>query len=1033
MDAWAPIIPARAGSFKKPSLSSSSSTRPARTSISHPSHSLTNRFASVLKPSRPSAAPAGPRIGPFPESVVLRILDFLPVPDVPAIARASRALARLVKDERVWAGRCRYLGVEAEATAAADDATAPGPSMRPSAGHSPPAPRETARPLPQPRASTSADDDFGDFGSGAGAGGADVFEDVDFGDFAAPAHAAGAHGAVPPPRIAPPGAGAGAGAVNLVDLDDVPLPSRHGKRSSGFFALAPVSAPAASAPGPYYTAYKSAHASLAPLCAHLRASPSPSSTLALLFPPDPTTSLAPPLRAQAARLLSLLRFLSPRLQPLRDWGFLRHALLAAADRFDSTCLVAFEVADSKGDADAMKQAAESSWVVWEAGGGRRDEWECGRVWVEKREVFYEGKWDGTENIIKIQTNGVTVRQLDFTPMDAFMTHILESFRLDAETATHVFPPASRVVLSFCDRVAQDVIGEYIQALLSQTRITSPDLLLRATAAAFVQAWKLVDVTLEVLGEDARTDVEAVVYRMFEVNMDEYLEEEVDWARGVLDGICRAWDEQLGTTTKTATAAPTFLTASNPDQVKRNVLAGFRDVLLLPVTIVPRTVTYGVTAISGTAASGLSMLNPQKWASRSVKPGGASDTSSAAATPQIVQDAVAVAEREPEVAAPDPDQLVAVSLQVAQTDTAGSTLAVPVPSATGSGSGSRAPTPAHDNSFDRLQLLVSLDTALELIHGDRESLKRTETFARYPGRYAARVRETIEEIFILLLKAVGDRHIAPGFRIATRQMAAYRPAEHDDDETTSVAPLLQFFELVHIGDTIQSMVQVYFDKELAQYIDKTDFLNAVMREKKRFEGVLDDAVAAGLNAGIEVLMNQVEHIIMVKTGPREYYPEPGAPMELGPTKGCQQAIKCLEMHCNLLRGSTSKEVLEVFYQEVGIRLQAILQRHLKRQIISLEGGFQIIADLNTYHAFVASLRQQRITDDFANLKMLGHVYIVSDAKDLAQIVRDVTRYGGTFTPEDIYEFIQRRSDWKKIEKTVDKAMYALSVKEDCVVM
>lgn len=73
--------------------------------------------------------------------------------------------------------------------------------------------------------------------------------------------------------------------------------------------------------------------------------------------------------------------------------------------------------------------------------------------------------------------------------------------------------------------------------------------------------------------------------------------------------------------------------------------------------------------------------------------------------------------------------------------------------------------------------------------------------------------------------------------------------------------------------------------------------------------------------------------------------------------------------------------------------------MKRQIISLEGGFQIIADLNAYHAFVASLRQQSVTEDFSNLKMLGHVYIVSDAKDLAQIVRDVTRYGGTFRPEE----------------------------------
>jgi len=53
------------------------------------------------------------------------------------------------------------------------------------------------------------------------------------------------------------------------------------------------------------------------------------------------------------------------------------------------------------------------------------------------------------------------------------------------------------------------------------------------------------------------------------------------------------------------------------------------------------------------------------------------------------------------------------------------------------------------------------------------------------------------------------------------------------------------------------------------------------------------------------------------------------MELGPTEGCQAAIACLTMHCDLLRGSTSKEVLEVFYQEVGIRLQAYVMRNANR--------------------------------------------------------------------------------------------------------
>jgi recyclin-1 len=111
------------------------------------------------------------------------------------------------------------------------------------------------------------------------------------------------------------------------------------------------------------------------------------------------------------------------------------------------------------------------------------------------------------------------------------------------------------------------------------------------------------------------------------------------------------------------------------------------------------------------------------------------------------------------------------------------------------------------------------------------------------------------------------------------------------------------------------------------------------------------------------------------------------MELGPTEGILPRS-----------GNSSAAVSFPLVCERPLT-RRILQRHLKRQIISLEGGFQIIADLNTYHAFIASLRQQSVTDDFANLKMLGHVYIVSDAKDLAQIVRDVTRYGGTFRPEE----------------------------------
>lgn len=59
--------------------------------------------------------------------------------------------------------------------------------------------------------------------------------------------------------------------------------------------------------------------------------------------------------------------------------------------------------------------------------------------------------------------------------------------------------------------------------------------------------------------------------------------------------------------------------------------------------------------------------------------------------------------------------------------------------------------------------------------------------------------------------------------ATDQMGSYKPADHAVDE--SVAPLVQFFELVHIGDTILQMVQVYYDREMVrQHIFTTSHKN-----------------------------------------------------------------------------------------------------------------------------------------------------------------------------------------------------------------
>jgi recyclin-1 len=293
----------------------------------------TARFASVLKPSKPTQRQAlqGPFVGKWPEAVLLRIFQYLPIPDLPNVAKCSRSFSRLVRDDRGWQRRCALLHLEDNKKVN----------------------------LPKSPVRTSLDDDFGDFSAQK-----DVFEDVDFEDQTISNRTES----------------------TLLDFGQMPLPSRPSART-GFFAFTASACP-------YHAIYKGHHESMMPLCRQIRSSTSPTSTLSLLF--SPSTSLT----SQSNTLLLLLLFLSPQIQPLHDWGFLRQALLAACDRFDSTCLGAFEVADGNNDEAGMRAAADSSWRVWEAGGGGRDQWECGRVWVERREVFYQsGKWDPLENIM----------------------------------------------------------------------------------------------------------------------------------------------------------------------------------------------------------------------------------------------------------------------------------------------------------------------------------------------------------------------------------------------------------------------------------------------------------------------------------------------------------------------------------------------------------------------------------------------------------------------------------------------------------
>ena len=132
------------------------------------------------------------------------------------------------------------------------------------------------------------------------------------------------------------------------------------------------------------------------------------------------------------------------------------------------------------------------------------------------------------------------------------------------------------------------------------------------------------------------------------------------------------------------------------------------------------------------------------------------------------------------------------------------------------------------------------------------------------------------------------------------------------------------------------------------IDRTDFLNPVVKEKKNFEQkTIDTYVAAGLNKGLDVLIEHVEYLFATKQLASDYCPPPIAvtgyrDADLNPTVTATAVVDHLKVHTKLLQGSTDKGILDVFFQEVGLRLFSAICKHIKTMKINSEGAIKLIA-------------------------------------------------------------------------------------------
>ncbi|KAG1452843.1 hypothetical protein G6F56_007717 [Rhizopus delemar] len=329
-------------------------------------------------------------------------------------------------------------------------------------------------------------------------------------------------------------------------------------------------------------------------------------------------------------------------------------------------------------------------------------------------------------------------------------------------------------------------------------------------------------------------------------------------------------------------------------------------------------------------------------------------------------------------------------------------------------------------LDVLQDYISLETSLQIIKINKESERRVEQFIHigFPGRMKADIQKTYEQIFTQLLKILSTTHIEPGFESATAQLSTFKPNPYSLSE--DVPPLTELFELVHVADVIQQMIQLYYDEEITKHIDKLDFMNDVNKEKKMFERLLDDCVAQSMDRGIQVLLSQIEFILTHEQTRDDYNPNPNALPELKPTKACEDTIQCLKTNTSILAGAAEKGTMDLFFSEICKRFFEVLCKHLKSQTVNEQGGFRYISDMNAYYDFISSLRQKDITTCFLALKSLANIYIIESASDIKLLIHDLERYHGLMRVEDLFEFAACRSDWPLIKRVVQKDMTDCSI-------
>lgn len=712
---------------------------------------------------------------------------------------------------------------------------------------------------------------------------------------------------------------------------------------------------------------------------------------------------------QAQMLANLKRF------SRSDWAPGRaereEKLASMTGIFESAVVREFEQGYEFWDVDGrMKRYAHVLHTLGGARGGIE-------LFIHKHPIFHDR--DLTLNPVECINMGST-DNVSLEPARRFLEVLLAKVNDQAGVIERIFPEPAAVFWEFVDKVREDIIMEYTTPLFDECHERSIASYLKAVSGVFEQTMRFFQTLTPPQGShgDINEKAKDLTLRVFEPHLDLYLQEELDFFTKQAETEVSQWEKKLSE--QDSSLESFYMANFNRSAEKKDFLSSFKKVVMMPVTVLPSfpigspfATTKPVTA-SGSGANGSQAVTP---------------TPSRPETPGLGGRASPM----PGGGKAPTDELAAKAALMA-------------------------------SKLEGIKSLCSIEVALNLVHAAKTSLGRAAVLIPLGGQTGGEAKEQCANMFVVLLRILGQRHVKPGFDTAVDHLSHYNPRDVVNDHTQKgVAPLVTFIELVNVGDLISQMIDVFYEQQLAtpKIADKNDFLDPAGLAKKKFEQMLDESVAAGLNRGIDVLMDEVEYLFGTMQLPTDYNPvapaatttaagaaaaaagtatgdnrsasmaPPSSEPDIGPTATAQRIVELVSSHTRMLVGTTDKAMLDVFNAEVGQRLFVAICKHLKRQRVSTDGAVKLIADMNLYAEYVRALRNQDLLAYFSALRELSQIYLIdpAHARDMAAVIADGDRFGGVFRAEEVYEYAQRRADWYQVRKSVERAMYGM----ECLLM